>query len=90
MNARTMKMINHSRLIELFIILFSGITLSAMDVIEAKIIVLKDEREQINKALVKRYGDSTMTYRMLSKYAFSEINEKIKKLENEKMKSSKL
>ena len=58
--------------------------LGAMDLIDAKITALKDERSNMNQALEKRHGNSTMAYKLTSKIDLREIDQKIEKLENEK------
>jgi hypothetical protein len=55
-----------------------------MSLIDAKIIVLENERSEKRNALVRRYGDSTMEYRMASKNTLSGIDQKIEQLKREK------
>ena len=67
--------------------LFCG-ALSAMDnVIDAKVLVLKHEKSEIQKVLASRYGYITAAYKMATAKYFFDINQKIKKLESEKKQS---
>lgn len=81
-----MKMIGNNKFMRLFVLsaFFSCFTSRAMDLIDAKITALKDERSNMNQALEKRHGNSTMAYKLTSKIDLREIDQKIEKLENEK------
>jgi hypothetical protein len=69
----------------LSMIVFSSVTSWAMDVINAKIVLLKDEKSKLNRALVTEYGDSTIAYRAASKNVSDTIDQKIAELNREKV-----